>query len=223
VSIASFFNAGQLAGKAACKQQLQSLEGFALDPKAFLIGCVSRFDAQKGFDLIIESVHYFMKQNVQLAILGKGSPSLEEAMNELASLYPGRIAACNEFNESLAHKIYAGSDAFLMPSRFEPCGLSQMIALAYCTPPIVHNTGGLSDTIAHFSVSTGLGNGFVFNYPERMELTGAFDVAERTFCDKASWAKLMQNCFASHFPWDSSADRYIELYHTAKLFKHTRR
>ncbi len=221
--IAATFDVKKPEGKETCKRRLQAMEGFKQDPSAFLIGCVSRFDAQKGFDLIVESIHHLMRQNTQLAVLGRGSRVLEEAMGEMARVYPGRITVCNEFNESLAHKIYAGSDAFLMPSRFEPCGLSQMIALAYGTVPIVHKTGGLSDTITHFSVSTGLGNGFVFNYPERMELTGAFDVAERTFRDKPVWKKLQQNCFASLFPWDRSADRYVELYHTAKLFKHTRR
>ena len=221
--IASPFNAGNLSGKADCKRQLQSILGFSSDPAAFLMGCVSRFDLQKGFDLIVHAAPHFMRLKAQLAVLGRGHPGFEDAMRELSRIYPGRITVCNEFNEPLAHKIYAGSDAFLMPSRFEPCGLSQMIAMAYGTPPMVHSTGGLGDTVKHFSISTGVGNGFSFNYPEVMELKGAFDVAERTFRDKVSWNRLVQNCFASRFTWDKSAARYIELYRNAKLFKSTHR
>jgi len=211
-NIISNFTKESLTGKALCKADLQKLCGFEVSQDAYLLGVVSRFDNQKGFDIIIDALYRLKDKNMQFVILGSGDASIQRHVSEAAKKMPKTVAAFYDYNEPLAHKIYAGCDAYMMPSRFEPCGLSQMIALAYGTIPIVNRTGGLSDTITYYNHFSGDGNGFVFNITYGENFVQTILKSEKIFRDKRDWMPLVQNAFNSDFSWKLSVYEYQSMY-----------
>lgn len=207
------FSADDPSGKARNKEELLRELGLARRPGAPLIGIVSRLAWQKGFDLCYEALPaLFMQRDVQLAVLGSGEPKYEAFFAELARRLPNRVAFVNRFSEPLAHRIEAGSDMFLMPSRYEPCGLNQMYSLVYGTPPIVHRTGGLADTVRQWNPSTGFGNGFVFDHFDTRGLKWALGAAVDTYRSGRGWPRLVENGMRARFGWRQRVTEYEELY-----------
>ncbi|QDT52337.1 Glycogen synthase [Caulifigura coniformis] len=207
------------AGKAACKAALQKELGLNADPDALLFGMVSRMADQKGFDLIAARIEDILKANVQFAFLGTGERRYEDLVTRLAQENPGRISASLVFSEGLAHRIEAGADAYLMPSRFEPCGLNQQYSLLYGTVPIVHRTGGLADTVVDArpeTVANGTANGFVFDsYDPNSFLTSVWQCVGCFQHDKAQWRQLIQNGMREDRSWKRSAAEYAAIYERA--------
>jgi starch synthase len=205
-SIAAHFHDGDRRGKAVCKADLQDEFGLSQNADVPLLGMVTRLDAQKGLDLVAELLDELSK--VQLVLLGTGDPHLEAIFAAAADSHP-HLAVRLEYSDVLARKVYAGADMFLMPSRYEPCGLGQMIALAYGTVPIVRRTGGLADSIKSRGPRP---NGFDFTDYSAQALQDALSRALQAYADKPRWEKLMTNAFASDFSWTASARRYRSLY-----------
>jgi starch synthase len=208
-SLPANFSADDLSGKAICKAAAQAEFGLPVDPDVPLITMVTRLDAQKGLDLL-EGVAAEL-QGVQLAILGTGDPRYERFFGDLAAHHPN-VGVKLMFSGALAKLLYAGGDMFLMPSRYEPCGLGQMIALAYANLPIVRVTGGLADTIKEKGRAP---NGFRFEAYDGAEMMKAIGRAVEAYHDTARWAQLRQNALASDFSWDASARQYLSLYKQA--------
>nr|WP_255570436.1 glycogen synthase GlgA [Cohnella sp. CFH 77786] len=195
------------------KTALQRELGLAEDGQAPLIGIVSRLAGQKGFDLIGEALPGLMaEERAQLAILGSGEPGIEAMLREAARRYPGRLAVWFGFNEGLARRIYAGSDLYLMPSRFEPCGLSQLIALRYRSVPVVRETGGLRDTVESYNEYTGTGNGFSFGPATAHDMLYTLRRALSFYGDEEAWAQILANGAKRNYGWDASAREYERLY-----------
>jgi starch synthase len=205
------YDAGRLAAKAKNKAALQRLVGLAEDPGVPLFGVVSRLTRQKGLDLLAEIAAAVLALPAQLVVLGSGEHDLEGDFRSIAAAHPGRCAVTIGFDESLAHRIEAGADAFLMPSRFEPCGLNQMYSLRYGTPPIVRATGGLADTVID-AADAERGNGFVFSEPVAPALLAAIERAASAWQDAALWQRLQRNGMAGDFSWEAPAQQYVELY-----------
>jgi starch synthase len=181
-----------------------------------MIGIVHRLVDQKGLDLIDEIVEDLMKYDIQLVVLGIGDPYYEEMFKSIQIRYPDKAATFIEFNESLAHKIYAASDIFLMPSRFEPCGLGQLISLTYGTIPIVRAVGGLVDTIEDFNLDTKTGNGFVFKSYTPEALLETIKRCLLIYNEKKDiWNILVQSALDTDFSWDKQANKYIDLFYLA--------
>ena len=177
-----------------------------------LIGMISRLSDQKGFDLLEAVADDLMKLKVQLVILGLGDPKYHQMLEKLAKKYPGRVSVNLRFDNKLAHLIEAGADIFLMPSRYEPCGLNQLYSLKYGTVPVVRETGGLADTIKNFDPKTGEGNGFTFKEYAGSAMLDAIKRAVETFKDKETWRKLQITGMKQNFSWDIAARKYLELY-----------
>jgi starch synthase len=177
-----------------------------------LIGIISRLADQKGFDLIDTALDALMKLNVQLVVLGTGEKKYHDMLSKAAKKHPETIAVDLSFNEKLAHLIEAGSDMFLMPSRYEPCGLNQIYSLRYGTVPIVRATGGLDDTIEDFDPATGSGTGFKFAKYDSAEMMKAIQRAMKVYADEAAWKRIIKNGMGKDFSWESSAKKYIQLY-----------
>ncbi len=206
------FSADDMAGKAVCKAALQKELGLTVDPDVPVFGIVSRLVEQKGLDLLDASIPWLMLQTkAQLVILGSGQPHLQAAMERHMAAHPGRISVWFGFNAGLAQRIYAGSDAFLMPSRFEPCGLGQMIALRYGSVPIVRATGGLNDTVRE----GWSGNGFVFHQYEARHFIEAMERALLAYADKKSWALLRDRGMREDNSWTHAAKAYVGVYEWA--------
>jgi len=203
------FSAGDLSGKAACKAALQVEMGLPREPDVPLVGMVTRLDAQKGLDLVSAALPEL--SGLQMVVLGTGAREYEEFFAGQAQQRP-EVAVALKFDERLAHRIYAGADIFLMPSRFEPCGLGQMIALRYGTIPVVRATGGLADTVHEDGPQP---NGFVFTDYTPQALRGALGRAVAAYHRKDEWAKLVANAMTCDFSWGASARRYLELYQEA--------
>jgi len=215
--IAQNYSAHNLSGKAACKKDLLAV--FRLPEENLarpLIGIVSRFVNQKGFDLLAEIAGDLMKEDVAIAALGSGQPEYEDLFKELAQKYPARVGLKIGYDNAIAHKIEAGADMFLMPSRFEPSGLNQMYSLRYGTVPIVRATGGLDDTVQKFSPKTQQGTGFKFENYDGRALLECIRTALKTFRDAKSWAALQSNGMSKDFSWKTSAAAYVTLYEAAK-------
>jgi starch synthase len=171
---------------------------------------------QKGFDLIDQIIEPLLRNNdLQIVILGTGDQRYHERLNNVRARFPKQIAAFLTFNAQTAQKIYAGSDMFLMPSRFEPCGLGQMIALRYGSIPIVRETGGLADTVRNFDPTTGEGNGFSFQPYDSMALYAAIIRALENYHYRNTWQQLMLRAMSADHSWETSARRYVELYRRA--------
>lgn len=195
------------------KVQLQKELGLNEDPKAMLIGIVSRLTDQKGFDLIAYVMDEMCQDAVQFAVLGTGEERYENMFRHFAWKYGGRVSAQIYYNEGLSHKIYAGSDAFLMPSQFEPCGLSQLMSLRYGTLPIVRETGGLKDTVQPYNEFEGTGTGFSFLNYNAHEMMATVRYAEKVYYDrKREWNKMVDRAMEQDFSWQHSALQYQELY-----------
>ncbi|MCB9596071.1 MAG: glycogen synthase GlgA [Sandaracinaceae bacterium] len=207
------FSAGALAGKLRCSLELSEATGLPHRPGVPRIGIVSRLTWQKGLDLCFSVLPRLLaRRDVQLVVLGSGEPKYEDFFARLARAAPRQVAFANKFSEPLAHLIEAGSDMFLMPSRYEPCGLNQMYSLAYGTPPIVHATGGLVDTVRLFDRRTGRGNGFVFEHFDEHGLWWALDYALSCFEDRAAWSRLVHNGMTEDFSWSHRVREYVDLY-----------
>lgn len=199
-------------GKAVCARALRERLGLPANSRRALVGMVSRMTAQKGFDLLVQTLDQLMELEFDLAILGSGEPEIEARFRDFERAHPDRLRLVTAFDNELAHQIQAGCDMFLMPSRFEPCGLTQMYALKYGTAPVVRAIGGLADTVSEFDPISGSGNGFVFVPYEGPELIGAMRRALRVFEDRAAWRRLMANCFAANFSWSIAAAHYMDLF-----------
>ncbi len=198
-------------GKARYKEQLQRDFGLRVDPNAFLAASISRLTDQKGIDLIVAAAARLISRGAQIIITGDGDDEHTRMVNELGQRFPGQIAAYPVFNEPFSRRLYAGADVLLMPSRFEPCGLSQLIAMRYGTVPVVRWTGGLRDTVTPYAGEEGLG--FVFEDYSAEAFDGAFAAAERLYHEnRRAWDALVQRDMYADFSWDASAKRYQALY-----------
>ncbi len=206
------YSAADMSGKKACKAALQEELGLEVRDDRPLMVMVTRLTRQKGMDLVMYALDRILSGGVQVAVLGTGD--YEEPMRYFANKYPGTCAARITFDNALSHRMYAGADMFLMPSLFEPCGLSQMIAMRYGTLPVVRETGGLRDTVAPYNQFTGEGTGFTFANFNGDEMGDAvFRGARLYWDDHAAWDQLVQNAMAADFSWVRSADEYMNLYH----------
>jgi starch synthase len=210
--IAARYSAGDLSGKARCKEDLERVFGFAPAPQTPLFGTISRMADQKGFDLLAAALPQMAALPLRWCLLGSGDRRYQETFAELARRHPGRVAVRIGYDEDLAHRIEAGADCYLMPSRFEPCGLNQLYSLRYGTIPVVRAVGGLADTVRHFDAARGSGTGFVFRDYDVNGLLWAIREALAAFDRPADWARLRANAMAEDFSWESSARRYVELY-----------
>jgi starch synthase len=209
------YSADNLAGKTANKMSLQGELGLQYDAKAPLLGMISRLTQQKGSDVVIEAVPQLLQLGAQFAVLGGGDAKLEAAWRKLAAAHPGRIAVKIGYNEGLAHRIEAGADIFLMPSRFEPCGLNQMYSQRYGTPPVVHKVGGLADTVTHATLenlANGKATGFVIDELDKDALVETISRALILYRHKLAWQKLMRNGMTRDYGWKHSAQQYLGVY-----------
>ncbi len=206
------FNKYNLYGKRKNKEKLQEELGLPVNGDIAMIGIVSRLTNQKGLDLIIDIADRLLQHNVQLIILGTGEASYEDHFMGLASRYRDKVSTNIKFDNELAHKIYASSDMFLMPSLFEPCGLSQLISLRYGTVPIVRETGGLKDTISPYNKYNGIGNGFSFRNYNANEFLGIIEYALDLYGDKNIWNSIVNQALDSNNSLERSANEYKSMY-----------
>ena len=209
-----FYTADDLSGKSVCKAAMQKAYGLNEAAGVPLYSVVSRLVDQKGLDLLVAMGDRLMEtMDVQVAVLGTGDPALEEAFKALAVRHPGRFAAHIGFDNQLAHLSVAGSDFLLMPSRFEPCGLSQMYSMKYGAPPIVRATGGLVDSVEQYVEGTGIGTGFRFDASTAQAFYDTIGWACSTYYDRPEeYARLQANGMTADFSWDQSADTYESVY-----------
>lgn len=206
------FGLESIEDKKINKVELQKELGLSIREDAPMIGIVSRLTNQKGVDLIVNIGDRLLQHNIQLVVLGTGDRGYEEHFKGLQYRYPDKVSANIKFSDELAHKIYAASDMFLMPSLFEPCGLGQLIALRYGTIPIVRETGGLKDTVQPYNKYTEEGNGFSFRNYNANELLGTIEEAIRLYHDKTVWNGLVKRALSSDNSWQKSAQDYKNLY-----------
>ena len=200
------------AKKAENKHGLQELLGLPASDRP-LIGMVTRLTPQKGIDLVLNVIREMLSMDIQFVVLGTGDAKYENALREIGKQFPTKLATAIYFSSDIASKIYAGSDMFLMPSKYEPCGLSQMIAMRYGAIPIVRETGGLKDTVPAFDPTTKKGLGFTFKTYNAHDMLGAVQRAVDTFYQPDLWLKgVVKNAMAADFSWDKSADDYLRLY-----------
>jgi starch synthase len=213
--IAKYYNAVRLPVKQENKRALQARMGLEAADDTPLIGCIGRFTDQKGFDLVLECAQDLLAMPAQLVVLGSGDATLQDAFLQLARKSRKRVAVHVGYDESMAHQIEAGADLFLMPSRFEPCGLNQMYSQRYGTPPVVHATGGLVDSVVDLSKETlaaRTASGFLFSPMTRQALLAGVGRAVAAYRDKKIWRQLQKNGMARDFSWDASAQQYLALY-----------
>ena len=211
--LARNYTADDMSGRAECKRDLQRSLGPDEDPDPAIIGMVGRLSSQKGLDLVDHVIGQIMDEHVQLVVLGMGESRYVNLFSWAEQQYPGRVAARFQMDEGLAHRIYAGADMFLMPSQFEPCGLSQMIALRYGCVPIVRETGGLRDTVLSYNHYNNAGNGFTFFNYNAHDMLFVIRRALRYYWEhKDIWWQLQQRGMRGDYSWDISADTYIALY-----------
>ena len=210
---------GKEGGRVENKLALQREAGLVVDPDILLIGIISRLADQKGFDILAEAIDQLMELDVQFVLLGTGEERYHRIFANVAGKYQGQAAVFLKFDAALARRIYAGTDAFLMPSRFEPCGLGQLISMRYGSVPIVRITGGLADTVEDYDPATGQGNGFAFSDYSEEALLAAVERALETYRRKDTWRTLMERGMRADLSWQASARKYVELYHKALEFK----
>ncbi|NEQ50587.1 MAG: glycogen synthase GlgA [Leptolyngbya sp. SIO3F4] len=219
--IAQTYTSETLEKRTTNKTALQKEMGLEIDDSRFLIGLVSRLVEQKGIDLILQTMDRFLAYtDAQVVLLGSGDRNYETQLWELSNRYPGRVSVYLMYSSQLAQKIYAGADAFLMPSRFEPCGISQMIAMRYGCVPIVRRTGGLVDTVSHHDPINGKGTGYCFDRYEPLDLFTCMVRAWEGFQYKPFWKDLQKRAMAENFSWENSAIEYIKLYSDIKGLPH---
>jgi starch synthase len=213
--IAERYDAGLLRNRMVNKTFLQQRLGLEINPDAFLLGVISRMSWQKGLDLLFENVPVIVSERMQLIVLGTGDADLQDMYRAAARAYPGKIAVRIGYDEGLAHLIQAGADAMIVPSRFEPCGLTQLCALRYGAVPIVSRVGGLDDTIVDTDIPVIGGEcdtGFKFSPVTAQNLAGALRRAHATFRDKAAWCRIQQNGMSRDVSWREPATHYADLY-----------
>lgn len=204
------------SGKRECKKDL--LKEFGLPPaleKVPLLGMISRLADQKGFDLLAEIIDELLSYDIGFVLLGTGEQKYHDLFTRIAQKYPQKAGIRIAYDDRLAHKIEAGADLFLMPSKYEPCGLNQIYSLKYGTIPIVRATGGLDDTIIHYDPSTGTGNGFKFTRYDSKDFLSQIKTAMSLYAQPEHWIKLIRNAMASDFSWKRSAEAYLQLYRKA--------
>ncbi len=212
-NLAAHFSPEKLQGKAECRRDL--LHAFGLDgvpDTTPVLAVVSRFATQKGLDLIEQTAERLLERDVVLLALGSGESIYENFFRSLAARYPGRVAAHIQFDDALAHKVEAGADLHLIPSRYEPGGLSAMYALKYGDVPVVRATGGLKDTVNEWDAGTRTGTGFLFEGFGAQDLLAAIDRALAVFQEPESWKQLLENGMAQDFGWEKPAKEYVEVY-----------
>ncbi len=213
---AQSYSAEDLTGKSVCKDELQRLAGLQLNPHKPLIAVVSRLSSQKGVDIVAEAFDSIVGNDIQLIVLGTGELQYHHIFNDLVVKYPGKVSAFLKYDYSMAHKIFAGSDMILIPSRYEPCGLNQLYALKYGAVPIVTATGGLTDTVDEFDVDPETGTGFKFFPPNAIALERAVLKAIRVYRDQPEvWKRLMIRGMNKDYSWNRSAREYLALYERA--------
>lgn len=213
--LAATFTANNLKARAVNKRAVQEQLGLKRKPRTPLIGLVTRLYDQKGLDLIVAAADRLFERDVQLVVLGSGDEKYHAALAELKSRYPGRVGVEHNFNEPLARLIYGGSDVFLMPSHFEPCGLGQLIAMRYGAVPVVRATGGLADTVIDAGRSSARGTGFTFKPETAAGLLGALDRALAAYQEPDRWAGIQRRGLSADFSWQVSAQQYVAMYHAA--------
>jgi starch synthase len=214
------YDPGTIEKRGENKLALQKRSGLPQNPDIPLVGMVSRLEEQKGIDLLLEAIDQFITETrAQLVILGEGRQHYHESLAEAALKYPERLSAIIARDEQLARLIYGGSDIFLMPSRFEPCGLGQLIAMRYGAIPVVRHTGGLADTVK--DVAEDNGNGFVFQNYTVSEMLEALKRAEESFYHREEWKNMMRRNMKLDFSWKASARRYEEVYLQARMMSHS--
>jgi starch synthase len=196
------------------KKELKQKFRFKFDESIPVLGIITRLFDAKGLDLICEAFKDIMKLKIQMVLLGTGDKKYHTFFDKMAQKYPDKFACYLGFNDELAHLIEAGADIFIMPSRYEPCGLNQMYSLVYGTVPLVRETGGLADTVSRFDEKSGEGNGFVFKKYEAAAFLKELKRALKIFEDKKNWSKIIKNGMKSDFSWTSSAKKYVDLYKT---------
>jgi starch synthase len=207
------YSSKSMSGKRICKQALiEELKLLSDNPNRPILGVVSRFADQKGFDLISQIARELMHEDLLLAVLGSGERRYEEMFRALATDFPGRIGAVIAYDNRMAHLIEAGCDIFLMPSRYEPCGLNQIYSLRYGTVPVVRATGGLDDTIESFDLQHGTGTGFKFTEYSSGALLDSIRQALQYYSDDGIWNRIQLNGMAKDFSWNTSAAEYARLY-----------
>lgn len=209
------FSPGDLRGKMLCKAALQARIGLPAEPRAMLLAVVSRLTSQKGIDLVLQALPRMLAGGAQLVVLGQGEAALQQALREAAAAHPLQVGVQLGFDEGLAHLIEGGADAFLMPSRFEPCGLNQMYSQAYGTPPVVAPVGGLLDSVVDSDADPDQGTGFVMSGCDAAGLEDALARALRAWKDPKRWRRIQANGMAKNFGWEDSARRYLEVYEAA--------
>jgi starch synthase len=213
------YNLESLDKRVQNKLSLQREAGLRQDPQVPIVGVIARLTDQKGLDLITPIVETLLQHlGAQFVLLGTGEQRYHDFFNELATRYPEQAGIFLTFNASLARRIYAGSDLFLMPSRFEPCGLGQMIAMRYGSVPVVRAVGGLADTVNNYDPMSGDGTGFVFEAYDAMALYTSLVRAVETYRHRDIWHKLQIRCMQQDFSWQRSARQYLELYNRARAF-----
>jgi starch synthase len=211
--IAAPFTPQSLAGKEACRRDLlDEFELSQVDEHTAVVGVVSRFATQKGFDLIAQAMEPLLQEDMVLVALGTGDPYYENLFRELQTRYPQKVRVKIGYDNALAHKIEAGADIFLMPSRYEPCGLNQIYSLKYGTVPVVTATGGLDDTIQEWDGEVGTGTGFKFSEHTPEALRAAMQRAIATYSDPSAWRRLMLNGMARDYSWSGPVKEYLALY-----------
>jgi len=214
--IAKNYSADDPSGKAECKADLLRAFGLPAEPDLPVVGITSRLVYQKGFDIVVGAWYDLVQRPLRMAVLGSGEPEVERGFRALAERAPERFGVRLGYDSVLAHKIEAGADMFLMPSRFEPCGLTQMYSLRYGTVPIVRATGGLVDTVQPYDAATGQGTGFRFAHADGTGMIWALDQALAVYRDRAAWQRLMRNGMSLDFSWERSARGYVDLLEMAR-------
>jgi starch synthase len=209
------YTSGNIEGKKTCRKHLAATCGFA-DSRAPVAAFVGRLTSQKGVDILAGAARDLMDWGVNLVVLGKGDEEYRKALSALAGRHKGRLHAHIGFDEELSHLVYAGSDMFIMPSRYEPCGLGQMIAMRYGTPPVATNTGGLADTIRDYSPLRGAGTGFLFEDRTADALRQCVRGALIAHADRARWRAVVKASMRADFSWKNSAGKYVGLYGSLK-------
>ena len=211
-AIHSNFGAGNIAGKKACKKALQSQTGLTVDAKIPLLTLISRLAEQKGIDLLLSNIQTWLDRGYQLAILGSGDAHSEEALSALAAENPKQMYFYQGFSETVAREIYAAGDMFLMPSRFEPCGLGQLMAMRYGNVPIVRATGGLKDTVIDYNQYKSKSTGFHFEAATAQAFDVAVEQAVAVFQKPATWSRIRSRALKRDSSWQASAEAYVSLY-----------
>ena len=207
------FSSRDRSGKALCKREIQRMFGLSEEPEWPLLASVARLVEQKGIELIKQILPKLMEMGVQLIVFGQGEQKYIDYFNWAKQNWPGQLGFSSDYNEPMASKIFAGADMYLMPSRFEPCGLSQMMAMRYGTVPIVHETGGLKDSVRAYKDFDGIGDGFAFaDYTAKDLLLAIQEAVKLYFSNEEMFDKLRKRCMEKDFSWDKSAQQYQSMY-----------